>query len=296
MLLGVQVVILSIAILVRYSPICLIGAVIVSALLALRGGSAKRVAVVLLLPLAGILIALYGVVPLSFPGEASSGRLQTLVWHRAFIGYGANPDWPFPGLRDRYRCPQVEGSLVAGIRDSNGACVWAATPANQPRPSTEIWGEIYGPEYEAALRKAFFYVAFHYPRQSLEAFLYYKPLLLIDQTRHALIPWPRMPPGKIVGLAAFQTVLLVGFLATEPAVASGIKLGAGAAIGLALALSAAIPHLVAWTTPATGQEMTAGVLAGGIICVWLSCRAVLRFIGRRWRGAAAVLGGRKTDG
>jgi hypothetical protein len=280
LLLAVQVTILGIAILVRYTPICLLLAVLVSALLGLRYGSAKRAVVVFLLPLAGLIIALYGVIPLSFPDQAESGRLRSLIWHRAFVGYGLNPEWPFPGLTEQYDCPQVDGGIAARMADGTAVCVWFAAPANRSRPAAEVWAEIYGAQYEAVLRRAFFDVAFRYPGKTLATFLYYKPWRMVNATRRSLIPWPLIP-GSVVALAVLQLVLVAGFLGIEPASGRGIKLGAGGTIVSALVVSAFIPHLIAWTNPATGQELPAGVVCGAIIAVWLGCRAVLRRRGQR---------------
>ena len=81
--------------------------------------------------------------------------------------------------------------------------------------------------------------------------------------------------------AIFQLVLLTGFLALEPASGRGIKPGAALTIVTALVLCAFVPHLLAWTNPATGQELAAGVACGAIIGVWLGCRAVLQRLGQR---------------
>jgi hypothetical protein len=278
LLLGVQVTILGFAILVRYSPICLIPTVLVSALLALRSGSAKRVAVLCLVPLAGLVIALYGVVPLSFPAQAESGRLQSLIWHRAFAGYGVNPEWPFPGVVEQYPCPQVpQGGIVHRGADSNAHCVWFAAPMNQARPASEVWAELYGTRYEAVLRDAFFDVAVRYPGKTLATFLYYKPLMMVNATESSLIPRPAMPMD-VAALAVLQFVLLAVFLAIEPAYGRGVSPRAGITIVTALVFFAFIPHLLAWTNPATGQELAAGAMCGAIVGVWLGCRTVLRAI------------------
>jgi hypothetical protein len=96
-------------------------------------------------------------------------------------------------------------------------------------------------------------------------------------------------------LAALQLVLLATFMATEPASGRGIKPGVAATIVTTLVLSASIPHLLAWTNPATAQELAAGVLCGAIIGGWLGCRAALRRVGRRMRITGAILGDRKAD-
>jgi hypothetical protein len=187
LLLAIQVAILGIAILVRFSPICFLPAILVGALLGLRYGSVKRAAALFLLPLAAVIITLYAVVPLAFPDQAESGRLRSLIWHRAFVGFGLNPAWPFPGVADRYICPTVPDALRQsprpGVRDSDAHCVWLAEPMNQSRPAAEVWTELYGARYEAVLRRAFFDVAFQYPGQTLATFLYYKPLRMASDEK-----------------------------------------------------------------------------------------------------------------
>jgi hypothetical protein len=286
LLLAVQVIILGFAILVRYSPICFIPAMLVSALLGLRYGSAKRAAVVFLLPLAGLIIALYAVIPLAFRDQADAGRLRSPIWHRAFMSYGVSPEWPFPGVIERYACPQIPEGIKPHLVDRNGHCVWWADPMNQSRPAAEVEAGLYGVQYEAVLRRAFFDVLIRNPGKALATFLYYKPLRMLYWTGMSLIPWPA--PPSVAAAAALQLVLLAGFLGLEPASGRGLKLGAGVTIAAALVVSAFIPHLLAWSNPATGQELAAGVVCGAIISVWLGCRAVLRQLGQRMSSLGRV--------
>jgi hypothetical protein len=273
LLLGLQVVILGFAIMVRYTPICFILAMLVSALIGLRHGSIKRIVMVCLVPLAAMTVALYGVAPLAFPKQAEEGALRTLVWHRIFVGYQVNPDWPFPGLRDKYKCPAMPAGLGAQA-DQDGHCVWFSDPANQSRPTAEVAAGIYGAEYEAVMRRAFFDVAREYPGETLVTFLYYKPRMMAEQTRRSLMLWPAVP-RRVMSLAVLELVLLAGFLAIEPAPKWCGKLGASATMVSALAVSVAIPHFLAWTNPATGQELATGAVFVAIVTVWLSCRTML---------------------
>jgi hypothetical protein len=291
LLLGVQVTILGVAILVRYSPVCLIPAVLVSAVLGLRYGSARRAALLCLLPLAGVLISLYAVVPAVFPDQAASGRLQSLIWHRAFVSYGLNPDWPFPGVAEQYACPQIPGGITHRGTDGNGHCVWFAAAMNQSRPEAEVWAGIYGTQYELVMRDAFFDVVTHYPRETLATFFYYKPLKMIDATAKSLIPGPAIPPS-VGALALLQFLLLGGFLATERAPGRGIKPKGGVTIVAALVVSASVPHFLAWTNPAVGQELAVGAAGLAIVGVWLGCRAALRFLQGRARSSEDVFNDR----
>src|SRR5262249_20803589 len=105
-LLAVQVVILGLSIFVRGSPIYLLIPVFVMAIIALRKNAARaerrRILIWVVIPTALLGLAL-GVLPrLAFPDYAKAGRLVPVVWHRIFISLGAHPEWPFPGLRDKY--------------------------------------------------------------------------------------------------------------------------------------------------------------------------------------------------
>ena len=285
-LLAIQVTVFGYAIVVRNSPIALIPAVIASALLAVGYGLAKRAALLSLLPLAAMLMFLFGLGPLAFSDQAASGRLHSVVWHRVFISLSVNPNWPFPGLHDRYQCPLIPGGLrfVERGRDFNGHCVWLAAPMNQSRPIGEINAGLYGADYERVLRDAFFDVAIHHPFETLATFLYYKPRLIVDQTVKALTPWSGVP-RRVAALATAQMLLLIGFLAMAPPPGSDMKRRAGKAIATAIALSALIPHIIAWTSGPTGQELSAGVICGAIVVLWLGCHAAIRRLGRRWRWA-----------
>ena len=278
-LLAPQVAIFGFTIVVRYSPIAFVPAVIMSALLAVRYGTAKRAGLLSLLPLAALLACVYGLFPLSFPEQAQSGRLQSVVWHRAVVSLSINPAWPFPGLQDRYKCPLIPGALAHRGKDSIGHCVWFAAPMNQSLPVAEVAAGLYGADYERTMRDAFFDIAAHYPFETLATFLYYKPYWMIDQTLKALAPWPKAPTPVAV-LAAIEMLLLVGFLAIAPPPERGVKLRAAKMIAAAIVLCALIPHLEAWTNPPTGQELTAGVICGAIVALWVGCRAALqRFAG-----------------
>jgi hypothetical protein len=275
MLLAIQVAIFGFAILVRYSPICFIPAVIVSAWLAARNGMAKRAALLSLLPLAVLLACLYGLLPLAFPEQAASGKLRSVLWHRAFVSFRANPYWPFPGLHDRYKCPQLPRGLGGPGPDSDGHCAWFAAAENQSKPIAEIMAGLYGAEYERVMRDAFFDVVIHYPFETLVTFLYYKPRALVHWTLKALAPWAGAPTPVVV-LAAVEMLLLIGFFASTPPPERGTTQRHGKTIAAAIVVCALIPHFEAWTRPPTGQELTAGVICGMIVIVWAGCRAALR--------------------
>jgi hypothetical protein len=93
------------------------------------------------------------------PASYKESALQEVVWHRLFIGLGAHPDWPFGDLKNVYSCaPEIPEGLVRNIVDRNGHCVWVSyLKQHQPDAfATKLLPGLYGPEYEAALRAAFF--------------------------------------------------------------------------------------------------------------------------------------------
>ena len=114
---------------------------------------------------------------------------------------------------------------------------------------------------------------------------------MIDATRRSLIPGPAMPPS-VGALALLQFLLVAGFLATERGPRRGVKPKVGMTIVAALMISASVPHFLAWTNIAVGQELAAGAAAFAIVGVWLGCRAVLWRIGRLRSMAILVLGDR----
>src|SRR5262249_32200249 len=104
------------------------------------------------------------------------GMVSDTVWHRAFIGLGVHPDWPFGDLAAVTDCtPELPSGLVPGLSDSNGHCVYVAAVKHGAAP-----GPTYGGQYEGILRQAFFRVLSAYPWKVVQSYLVYKPLWIWD--------------------------------------------------------------------------------------------------------------------
>jgi hypothetical protein len=153
------------------------------------------------------------------PNYAKSSRIGGTIWHRAFGSFVAHPEWPFGNLRDVYDCTKYIPEGLTGGRpaDRNGHCVWWAYPPNQARPVQAVQDEVYGPEYEAVLRRAYFNVIFSYPRQALELYLYYKPALIAATLWQGLHWRLNLVPPSILLLAALQATLFAWFVAASAA-------------------------------------------------------------------------------
>src|SRR5258708_8836824 len=147
------------------------------------------------------------------PYYLTTGRAGGIIWHRAFISFVIHPEWPFGNLRDVYPCEKYipEGLQRTANADQNGNCGWWAYPPNQTRSVHEVQDKTYGPEYESVLRRAVFNVIFSYPRQALELYLYYKPLVIATTLRGALDLRLSGVPPPILLLAVSQVAVFVWF-------------------------------------------------------------------------------------
>ena len=222
-LLGVQLFILSLVLLVRSADAYMLAPPICAAVLSARRNRGNRIWRYGFYRKAGY-AAILGIVFTSaliacVPNYVKSGRIGGLIWHRAFVSFVAHPEWPFGNLRDVYDCTQYipEGLHRGRPADPNGHCVWWAYPPNQARPVQVVQDKVYGPEYEAVLRRAYFNVIFSYPRQALELYFYYKPALMADTLRQGLVWRLDVVPRSIVLLAALQAALLAWFVAAGAA-------------------------------------------------------------------------------
>jgi hypothetical protein len=147
----------------------------------------------------------------SAPYYWRSGRVLGVLWHRAFVGFAVHPEWPFGNLREVYNCPNIPEGLSRTSSDRNGHCIWWSYPPNQAHPELAS-GEEYGSEYEAVLRRAFFYVIVSYPRQALELFFYYKPMRFLTVMKDALDFQLSKAPLIIFSLAVLQSAFFVWFV------------------------------------------------------------------------------------
>lgn len=138
------------------------------------------------------------------------GRVFANVWHRAFVSLSIHPDWPFGNLREVYDCNKyIPGGLTRTHPDHNGECVWFAE-ASRTRSDGQLVEGVFGPAYEATLRRALFGVIRSYPRQAFELYFYYKPLLIWQTLKQGLdIEW-RAFSASVLALVAGQILLFLG--------------------------------------------------------------------------------------
>jgi hypothetical protein len=190
-LLGVQVVILALAVLTRTSGASLLGAIGVVWAFGLWRNRRDRFCVRRQLRngafTAGVGVGFFGVLLLFLPTNYfSEGRVTGVVWHRAFISLGLNPAWPFGNMREIYDCnhaPFPPGSeLQPGVLDKNGDCVWLNYTRRHHLPAEVVNLRL----YERVMRDAFFNVVRLYPRQVLETYIYYKPPLVFTSIKQSI--------------------------------------------------------------------------------------------------------------
>lgn len=214
-----------------------------------------------------------------------SGHIGDLFWHRIFISYGVNPAWPFGNLSETYSvCKKaIPRGLVPGFPDQNGHCVWDAYAIQKSLSLDAILDGLYGSEYEKVMRGAFFKVLFAYPREAIQTFLFYKPLMIIDTLSILLKPNPAVGLLRETVLIA-QGLLLAGFafFGVTPSPAGRLAFMAGV---LALFGASTLPlYIAAWSSVITTSDlicylfMLAGLL---LVTVVASVRAAAALWRRR---------------
>jgi hypothetical protein len=216
----------------------------------------------------------------SAPNYLRSGRIGGTIWHRAFGGFVAHPEWPFGNLRDVYDCTKYIPEGLQGrsgrAADRNGHCVWWAYPPNQARPVQAVQDGTYGSEYEAVLRRAYFNVIFSYPRQALELYLYYKPTLIAATLWKGLHWRPDLEPLSILLLAALQAALLVGFVAVSAAKTPFIAKTILGPLALFFLFSV-VPQLAGLTSLQTAADLIFYMYAALALVFALAVQAIWTF-------------------
>jgi Flp pilus assembly protein TadB len=212
----------------------------------------------------------------------ADGRITGQVWHRIFVGLGLNPEWPFGNLREVYDCdyPEAPGlRLEPGLLDANGACVWvhyAHAHNIQPFPVAPA-------PLEAAERNAFFNVARLYPRQVLDTFIYYKPLMMFAEIKNVtsrfLILYGRLRGSPFfrflfwAALGNLSLFLIIPSAAPNPTWSLGLG-----GIALLFAVFNVPGYLLAW--PGTSQTLDLKVYA--FLIAGIALNAVAESIRLLW--------------
>jgi len=291
LLLAVQVVLLALAILVRGSAAAVAGPILLVGLIRAWGNRGNRtelrslrhkatvIAIVVVVFVGSLLVAL----PTRYVRD---GRLATVFWHRAVVGLGINPAWPFGNLREIYDCKDrgIPEELVAGLSDHNGQCIWWHYLVTHNIPIDAATPELYGSRYEAAMHTEFFNIVRLYPSQVLATFFYYKPELIVQTMAQdlALDPAGYPPMLNVLVLAGFINFL--GFLVNPANASTGSMMLRLAGLGALFGLSSIPSYLVAWANPGT----TADLLFYCLFCIGLGLSAVMQPMRAALRRASAA--------
>jgi virginiamycin B lyase len=178
-LLALQFVLLLCVTTIRMSTMYFLAGIVLAAMIAIwihrRDAWDRRLIIAKVTVLLSVAIAAFVAGKLLTPtGYREAGATSEVFWHRAFGALGVHPDFPYGDLATRIDCrPEIPEGLVLSALDRNGHCAYFAALKKGAEP-----GPIYGAQYERLLRRTFLQVVKEYPRQVLETYLIYKPLLI----------------------------------------------------------------------------------------------------------------------
>jgi hypothetical protein len=206
------------------------------------------------------LVIWVAIVVVAMPQYVKEGRVFGIFWHRALVSLSLHPQWPFGDMRQVYDCRKfIPTVLDHTTDDSNGHCVWFADPSNATRDINSVARELYGGAYEKAMRRAYFYVLFHYPKQFFEVHAYVKSRMILDALTGAgynLFQLGNAPVAKpVFAIVAAQLLLLISFIIV--AAAAGLKaIDSKMLFFPAAFLVSLLPLYVAWAAPWTTADTT----------------------------------------
>jgi hypothetical protein len=249
LLLGLQLLLLLGAALTRLSAMYFVGAIAFAAVLSIwmrRNDPLNRRTAVMkaaILLTAGLIVHLGGrfLMPIVYENPE-------VLWHRAFIGLGTHPDWPFGNLSDAFDCkPDIPEGLVPRVVDRNGHCVYLVAVRKGAEP-----GPIYGAQYERLVREAFFRVALDYPWKVSESYLFYRPLLIWKTLSTSSLSISYRDAPVMVALAAQFAILL--FVICFPAGAAG-QLHRICGAFVIIGTFSLAPPIFAWSTIFTSPDL-----------------------------------------
>jgi hypothetical protein len=226
------------------------------------------------------------IVGVAMPQYAKSGRASSGFWRHAFVGLTFHPQWPFGNLSDVYDCKKyIPTGLTTSGADANGHCVWVAYLLDEKRDINAAQGEIYGDDYEKDMRKAYFYVATHYPKQVFELYAFTKSAMIGNVLADAwasLFHLGSAPVAEsLFAIVAAQVALFIAFIVA--ATASGRKAIDRGMLFFPLAFAVSLlPLYVAWAGLWT---------SGDTILLMYCCLALVPALFLQW-AASFVFAGR----
>ena len=283
--LGVQLFIFLFVLLVRSSNAYMLAPIVCAGLFStLRDSRVERYRIYLKCGIAYVLgVVFLSIMIASAPYYLNTGRIGGIVWHRAFVSFVIHPEWPFGNLRDLYQCEKYipEGLQRTGNADRNGHCVWMAFPPNRTRPVHQVQEETYGPEYERVLRRAVFNVIFSYPRQALELYLYYKPIVVATTLRAALDWQLYSVPPPILLFTVLQAVVFIWFHVVS-AKTTPFKAPTMFGVLALFFLFSLAPQLVAWASLWTSPDLIFYMYAMFLLVAAVMTQTFTLLICRTW--------------
>jgi hypothetical protein len=198
------------------------------------------------------------IIAVAMPHYVKEGRVFGVFWHRALVSLSYHPQWPFGNMSEVYNCTKyIPEGLTVRLSDRIGHCVWWAYPPNATRAAGSVNEDVYGGAYEAAMRRAYFYVLFHYPKQFFEVYAYTKSALIWDVLTSAwsfLLQLTDAPVAKsLFAIVAAQLALFISFIVA--AAAAGLKAVDGKMLIFPLAfLVSLLPLYVVWAVLWTSAD------------------------------------------
>jgi len=285
----IQALLLLMALLVRSSTGYLVAIIVAALAWRLRGTRAEpaqRRALWRKISILAAACAIFAVaVVVALPPYVQKGRLFGTVWHRAFSTLSVSPQWPFGDLAKVYDCSKYfPYALGQGSTDAQGQCVWWAYPPNAERPFFDVARGTYDGEYETVLRRAYFYVLFHYPRQVFETYAFVKSRLIanvVTEAWQALFELAAAPVAPaLFAIAAAQLLVFAAFAGLLAVAERSVIDWRMAVFPVALLLSF-LPLYVAMATAPTSLDMVFLMYACLVLAVLLGCQLLARLVTAR---------------
>lgn len=239
-LLVLQTAILSFVVLVRGNAVMLAVAIVLFRLPCWR--QMRRLAIVPLV--LGVIIIT------SAPAYLWNGRLHDVIWHRVFMSLTLHPQYPFAGLDDMFDCQPYIPTRMHSPDDQNGHCVWWDYAKRNNLSVETVTSGTYSSEYETAVRNALFRIAWNYPRQMVELFFYYKPLMIAEAMRESLqTNWSSYSALSIGLLLVGLANAIIALLQVRVSVSRVLR------FSLFAGLLACVPLIAVWGIVATAAAV-----------------------------------------